>query len=140
LSELPIAYHFRGEPIPDLSAMERAGWRAALQPLTPQGRWRACQTARDSHDARMVLVELELDESDRQDEMAEAVAQAPSLPVPPATTPARERFQVNVRLDRADHGRLVEAAGLLGATPTQMARIFIVNGTRRALHDAQSGT
>jgi hypothetical protein len=140
LSDLPIAFHYRGEPIPDLGRIARADWQAALEPLTEEGRTQACKTAPDALEARSVVIEMELDEFDRGQEMARTVAQSASIPAPEASTHARERFQVNVRLNRRDHGRLAEAAAVMGATPTQLARIFIVNGTRRALHDAQSGT
>ena len=89
----------------------------------------------DALEARGVLIELELDEFDDSDEVARTVAESVAIPAPEAAWRSRKGVQVNVRLNRADHQRLVEAAALMGATPTQMARIFIVNGTRRALRE-----
>jgi hypothetical protein len=77
------------------------------------------------------------DAARRQAAMA-AAHRGASVPSPddPGLTPIRGRWrQVNVRLSGLEWQELSRAADLVGARPTQLARIFIVSGTRRALHE-----
>jgi hypothetical protein len=43
--------------------------------------------------------------------------------------------QVNIRLRRDDHARLIDAAGFVGLRPTTLARALVLNGVAQILRE-----
>ena len=66
-----------------------------------------------------------------------AVRAGQAVPVPGAMR-SRAGRQVNVRLAEHEHEALQRAAAVLGARPSQVVRMLVLNGVRRVLaeHDA----
>jgi hypothetical protein len=124
--------------VPDLSRIARDQWRAALAPLSQAARERASNTAgADVIEAKGFVLEMELDDLEARHRVEDAIKVPTVIPAPPVPEVRRSLagHQVNVRMRHADHADLERAAEILGSTPTQLARIFIVSGTRRALFE-----
>ena len=127
-----------GPRVPDLARIDRASWAAVLEHLDRPMRTVAALQVRDP-------AALELARRLPPPPAQRAhwhLAQAPPFPSPEVDAlPRRGSQQVNVRLTLEDYARLVLAARLLGTKPTALARILIVNGSRRVLseHAPRSG-
>ncbi len=121
---------------PDLRQVPRHEWADALARVTHFARCRAAEALGEGPDfdhALELVFEAFIEHGDhpRRPEVRRAT---PDLPVPRADgKPDHRGVQVNVRLRPRHHERLVEAAELVGMTPTALARTFMVDGTRRLL-------
>jgi len=121
-------------PVPDLGRIDRSRWREVLGSI-PRGQRVDAAVAPG---ADLDALELALSLPPAPSELArEALADGPSLSMPDVAKAAAAR-QVNVRLQPLEHQELRTAAKLPGLTPTQVARMCIVTGVRRAIadHDA----
>ncbi len=133
---MPIVRPLFSPPVPDLSRIAPDRWYDALLPLDPGERMSAVQNSqlgRRVGDAVRLVLELPAPPSEAAREQARA---GMAIPVPTAEA-RRSPCQVNVRLTREDHERLVAAARLLGTRPGVLARMLVLNGVRRVLaeHD-----
>ena len=127
-----------GPRVPDLERIDRASWPAALEHFDRPMRTLTALQTRDP--AALELVRT-LPPPPAERALSD-LTQAPPFPVPEVdAVPRRGTQQVNVRLALDDYARLVLAARLLGTKPTALARILIVNGSRRVLseHAPRSG-
>jgi hypothetical protein len=130
----PIAGVIRGEPIPDLSRIDRERWTEVLTSLSPEVADRAVYAV-PGLDQRLEALDLWLTLPPRP-----IPERRPPRFVPPprARRPPQRARQVNVRLYRRDFRTLEEAAELAGTTPTQLARWFIVSGARRMAYEERA--
>jgi len=143
-SRWPILYEWQGFPIPDLRQIPPEDWVRAVRPL--RGSYLA-ESAREQAIGA-------LDDADRQALRIRIIeeltsGQAPPLPLDAvsgtdllvdAPPPGRRRVnsqQVNLRITAQEYLALADAAQLSGLRPTQLARTFVLNGTRRLLHEAR---
>ncbi len=121
-------------PVPDLGRIDRSRWREILGSIPRSERVDAAA----SPGAGLEALELALSLPPAPSELArQAVAQGPSLSMPEVRRVPAPR-QVNVRLQPSEFEDLQVTARLLGLTPTQVARMCITTGVRRAIadHDA----
>ena len=130
---IPITGYFRGEPIPDLNALPQEDWLEALRPLRPWTRKLATAQVRTAEQARQAGIlrgQLILEDPIPRDVEG-------ALPrMPAGAAPPRGRGpQINFRLGRDEHERLLEAARLFGMRPTSLARLLTVRGVDRALYE-----
>ena len=127
-------------PIPRLADLPVDRWYEALAPLTREQRRRAVNTVATLAQVSIALrlvTRLELGEPPPFARRAAACA-APVLPDPgDGASPHRSR-QVNFRLRPEDFEVLREAARLHGTTPTHLARVLAMRGSRRALADEEA--
>ena len=142
----PVKTEVNGVPVPDLSRIPREDWVAALRPL--YGNRIAFTSAVNSvaaADYFPILAETMADELDRArrpalDEVSSADLQLPQPEPDPRrvrrTRPSRR--QLNVGFSPGEYAALADAARIAGLKPTQLARTFVLNGTRRLLHEARS--
>ena len=125
----------QGIRVPELARISSDRWPQVLIPLAEALRTEAVLDRRiDTESAFALLRRLPPPPS----ELAWRAARAgQSVPVPEAPRPAKSR-QVNVRLQPHEHESLQRAAAVLGARPSQVVRMLVVNGVRRVLaeHDA----
>ena len=129
---MPLRQVPLGPRVPDLERIDRASWPAALEHLDRPMRTVTALQIRDPAVLEFVrALPPPPAERARWD-----LAQAPPFPVPEVdAVPRRGTQQVNVRLTLDDYARLVLAARLLATKPTALARILIVNGSRRVLSE-----
>jgi hypothetical protein len=127
---------FAPRDAPDLRQLPRHQWAEALARVTHFARCRAAQAFGEGPDfdhAMQLVADLFMEHGDRP-RRPEVRRATPELPVPRTIGPPDSRgIQVNVRLRPLHHARLVEAAELVGMSPTALARTFMVDGTRRLL-------
>lgn len=130
----PVAGLSRGEPIPDLSRIDRDRWPEVLTSLSPEMAERAVYAV-PAIDQRVEALDVWLTLPPRP----EPERRLPRFVPPPRARrrPHRVR-QVNVRLYRRDFRALEEAAKLAGTTPTELARWFIVSGSRRMAYEERA--
>lgn len=144
-SRWPILHEWQGFPIPDLRQIPREQWKAAVRPL---------RGSHLAHWARQQAISA-LAEEDRRALRTEILEEAisggrPSAPLtrvssadllidqPPSARRRVNSQQLNMRITAAEYEALADAASLSGLKPTQLARTFVLNGTRRLLHEARS--
>ena len=134
---MPISGYWRGEPIPDLNALPRERWQAALRPLSPFTRRMATSRLARMEDvtpALIILGELLISGDAARDRALDAAP--PRLPA--GALPARSAgHQVNFRLGPTEHARLLEVARMFAMRPTTLARVLTVRGVDRALYEAR---
>lgn len=140
--DFPIRCVVDGEPIPDLSKIDRARWREALLPLTHRARVRAARMTPkrgflDPDDPMLLVTRLELEDGGRRDAARQAASFPPTQtpPRPHAESARRTTRQLNVRLSHRQFAEIERAATLLGLKPTQLARQFILTGAGRVLYE-----
>ena len=124
--------------MPDLARIPRERWHDVLAPLTPSARDWAVKSQRSTElvvEAMQVAWEIKDLERERRLQLRKAAARETPLPAPGARGAPRRSRQVNIRLYERDYRRLGRAAALLGATPTELARNFVVRGTARVLDE-----
>lgn len=136
--DFPVLGLHRGQPVPNLGKTPPARWRELLSPLTQSARREAVGSAPNGQvgDALVLVAELELEDGARERALRGTVDQPPRLIAPCAQRPrSLAGRQVNVRLRWRDFESLQQAADIAAVSPTQLARIFIVNGTQRLLYE-----
>ena len=123
------------EWVPDLARIARDRWPQALIPLSRRLRTSAAIGRGLPTDEIFALTDR-LPPSPSEAAWA-AVRAGQAVPVPGAMR-SRAGRQVNVRLQAHEHERLQRAAAILGARPSQVVRMLVLNGVRRVLaeHDA----
>lgn len=121
-----------GEPVPDLARILRGRWRQVLAPVSEDVLRQAIGGLRSTKEVAAAM-EAWL-ATPRRVPRATPV----SPPAGDPRRPPRRAKQVNVRLYQRDASALSEAARLAGATPTELARWFIVSGSRRMVSEAQT--
>jgi hypothetical protein len=117
--------------VPDLKRIARECWSAVLVPLSDERRLDTVLHPQLGEDPFAVLDSLPKTVTARA---GEALREPSSIPVPTAARRGSFR-QVNFRLQDTEYEALAVAARLLGARPAQLARMFVLNGVRRALAD-----
>src|SRR5436305_8608238 len=126
--------------IPDLARIPKERWREALARFSPLARDEAVRKLRDPRehfDALLIAGECNTADEEARARMSRATEDVRvRVPVPEARPSPRRIRQVNVRLYARDFESLARAARVLGTTPTELARILIVRGTRRVLEEA----
>lgn len=132
---MPITGWYRGEPIPDLTALPQERWLEVLRPLSHWPRIHATAglpTLEQSRAAAVIKGQLML-----EDGAARARAHdGPPPRMPSGVPPARgASHQVNFRLGPAEHARLAQAAKLFAVPPTTLARMLTMRGVDRALYE-----
>ena len=144
-SRWPILHEWRGFPIPDLRQIPREHWLAAVRPLsgshTADFALRQALAPIAHEDQQALRTEIILDEisGTRPGPPLEAVSSADlQIDHPPAGRHRRNSQQLNMRLTAAEHAALSDAARTVGLKPTQLARTFVLNGTRRLLYEVRS--
>jgi len=118
---------------PDLAKIDEAVWPDVLAPLPRELRVRA---ARNQHLGARWITALDVADAlapSPTDRARRAVREGTPFPAPRVARPGRR--QVTVRITDAEYEDLTVAATLLGARPAQLARMLVLNGTRRALAD-----
>jgi len=118
---------------PDLAKIDEASWPKALAPLPRELRVKA---ARNQHLGARWFKALGVADAlppSQTDRARKAVREGTTFPTPRVARPGRR--QVTVRITDAEYEDLTVAATLLGARPAQLARMLVLNGTRRALAD-----
>jgi hypothetical protein len=133
----PIRDFNAGEPIPDLSRIPQAQWRAALAPVSRKTRLLAAAAAPTLEGARVASIivgDLMLGDA----ESRARNAPPPSAPPGATVTPGADR-QVGFRLKPDDYERLGRVARLYGVRPSALARLLTVRGVNLALHDERRG-
>jgi len=144
----PVCCVVARDPVPDLARVPRGRWRELLTPINRFAReaalWRfRLELGQDELDqwfeAFKVIGEIADEAGQHRRRLRRAAEAMPAgAPAPVARpSPTRDR-QVNVRLYERDFGRLERAAALLGATPTELARTFVVRGTTRVLEEDET--
>jgi len=127
--------------MPDLARIPKERWREALAPFSPIARRNAVRTLRDpkeQFDAMLIAGDCAKADAEARARMGRATEDVRiPAPAPEARRGPRRTHQVNVRLYPRDFDRLARAAGVLAATPTELARILIVRGTARVLDEAR---
>ena len=137
---IPIAGYYRGEPIPDLNALAQEDWLEALRPLRPWTRKLATARVRTAEQARQAgIIRGQLILEDPVPQARDVERAVPRMPA--GAAPRRGRGpQINFRLGRDEHARLLEAARLFGMRPTSLARLLTVRGVERALYEERRDT
>jgi len=122
-------------PVPDLAQIHPDRWREVLLPLDRVARTRTALNPLLKSTAAWDLM-ISLPQSPSEAACA-AMNRSPGVPVPTAEPPRAGR-QVNVRIPNDDWEALQRAAHILGARPSQLVRMLVLNGVRRVLaeHDA----
>lgn len=144
----PVSCVVARDPVPDLARVPRGRWRELLTPINRFARQEALSRFRLSigqgelgewFEAFLLVGDLAKEDGRHRRRLRRAAEAMPGGgPVPAARpSPTRDR-QVNVRLYARDFGRLERAARLLGATPTELARTFVVRGTTRVLEEDET--
>jgi hypothetical protein len=134
----PVHRLYQGEPVPHLGRIPRSRWRQALRPLSHPARKSALSSVASPQEASQLLVllaELEIEDGQRRRRLMATAERPPTIPAPAAAPRSLAGRQVNVRLAHSDFDRLANAAELLGSTPTQLARGFIITGANRLLYE-----
>ena len=131
-----------GDRIPDLSQLPEERWLEALRPLSRYDRLRAQNTVplQKAGAVGALIGELMMeDRAARVRAVRAARARVPDGDPPPlGDPPGKEpRRQVNFRLGRGEHARLLEAARLFRMRPNVLARLLVVRGVARALREAR---
>jgi len=126
-----------GPSVPDLRLIDPDLWSEVLAPIPGELRFRV---VRHPGLGRWAARAFDLADSlppAASEAARAAVSAGPSIPVPSASR-RRPGRQLNVRLRDEEYEDLHTAARLLGAKPTQLARMLVLNGVRRVLaeHDA----
>ncbi len=134
---MPTCQLLSGPRVPDLARIAEDWWAEVLAALPRSQRWSAAEhpgLGGYETDAWELVASLPTAASDVA---RKALAGAPSIPVPGVERRGRG-CHLNVRLAKSEFDDLLVAAGLLGAKPTQIARMLVLNGVRRVLaeHDA----
>ena len=144
----PTAGSFQGQALPDLSRIPQSRWAEVLRDLRTE-RARMLAAGKVPYEligpARVAAMEATLYHGGIRNAASSAAGAPLGLPheainAPPEVDPPAERparLQINFRLSRRDHRGLAEAAWLVGATPTQLARKFVVSGVERVLIEAR---
>lgn len=130
-------------PLIELEKIPPRLWKQTLAPYRHQQRMWAALRVPDTQmrDAAMALVgEFDLAACAAADARARTrnVARRTGHPLPspgPQHPAARSSVQVNIRLRRDDHERLVHAATAVGLKPTTLARSLVLNGAAMILRD-----
>lgn len=123
-------------PVPDLRRIEESRWREVLGALPKSPRIDAALTPGLGRPSEALDLALSLPPAPSELALA-ALTEGPTLPMPELQKLSPSR-QVNVRLQPDELESLRVAGKLLGLTPTQVARMCILTGVRRAIadHDA----
>jgi hypothetical protein len=130
----PVKGVVAGEPIPDLRRIPRERWPEMLGQLSDRA-GRLATSGMTSQEEMVAAMEAWLAAWKPTKR-----ALPPRLPPAPARRPPRRARQVNVRLYARDAEALADAARLAGATPTELARWFIVSGSRRMVDENRAQT
>ncbi len=135
----PVRELWSGEPLPDLARIPEDRWKEVLRPLSQATRRAAVNTVRTPQDAGKALTlvgALMLEDARSPAPLTDALSEPPRLPAPAARpVSSLQGRQVNVRLRRSDFAALRRAAEVVDMAPTQLARVFIINGSRRLLYE-----
>jgi len=143
----PLKVELWGIPIPDLRRIAQDDWIAAVRPLydNVDGLNAAIRSAPsvEQWPLRWRIAEDQVANPPPPPRPPTQVSSADlQLPDPDARVrPKPKRAgprQISMRLSVAEYARLVEAARIAGLKPTQLARTFVLNGTRRLLYEAKS--
>ncbi len=127
-----------GPSLPDLARIDPDQWREVLIPLDGRARIDAATCPGLSGARTLEALELALSLPQAPSRAAQAgLDGAPRIPVPAAKGSPNAGRQLNVRMPHAAYADLQRAATVLGATPSQVARMLVLNGVRRVLaeHD-----
>ncbi len=126
--------------MPDLARIPKERWKEALAPFSSIARdsaVRALPDPKERFDAMLIAGDCAREDAETRARMGQATSHVRvPAPAPEARPGPRRSRQVNVRLYPRDFARLAAAAAVLGATPTELARILIVRGTARVLEEA----
>ena len=131
---MPTRLAAGGVRVPDLHLIADDAWTAVLTPLPEAQRIEAALNP-NLRERGMPALDLAFSMGPSATDRARSSIDDPiRVPVP---RPGRRRSprQVNVRVTDTEYEDLAVAAHLLGARPAQLARMFVLSGTRRALAD-----
>lgn len=118
---------------PDLAKIDEAAWPTVLAPMPRELRVKA---ARNQALGARWLRALDVADSlppSATDRARVAAREGTPIPVPRVTRQGWR--QMTVRIRERDYEDLAVAAEMLGTRPAELARMLVLNGTRRALAD-----
>ena len=128
----------RDDEIPDLNAIPREEWKAALKPLCEMDRRKAVGWIRGSmetvNEGIALIGYLMLEDPPPIRDIP-----TPSLPAGPRGVEAPPRHRaVSFRLSTSQYARLHTLAEALAMKPTTLARMMVVRGVDQALREREA--